>query len=231
MTGQRAKVTIEGDKYENAAENILGEILSLVRVAWQRDYGIDFYCSVQLSSGKAAQTTRDLFALQVGGPGKTVAYGGFRKGEKLLHQIEWLKSLTVPFFYGRLSTDRQKIDLYSMSPVWRVFFRSPNPFKITWVLQDPTDDLFTIGEPEPKRAKKAFGDGNSWQVNLGPPILSRTQTELQSPEIADQAVALLRDWLQLDWTTITRFQTGIAVTEFFMCWSTNTRDRTVIFRN
>ena len=221
MPGRRAKFTSTGDQYENSTVAILGEILSLVHVPWQRDYGVDFYCSVRLSSGTAAQTTRDLFALQVGGPEKKVTYGGFSKGKSLFYQIEWLKSFTIPFFYGRVSTDRQRIDLYSMSPVWRVFFRSPDPFKITCVLQDATDELFTIEEAEAKRTKQAIADGNSWQVNLGPPILSRSQTELQKPEIADQAVALLRDWLQLDWTTIIRFQTGIAVTEFFMSWSTN----------
>lgn len=224
MPGQQADFAVQGDRYETAAQHVLGEILNLIQVPRQRDFGIDFYCSVRLRSGSLVQTTRDLFGLQVGGPSKTLAYGGLRKGNPRPHEIEWLKSLTVPLFYARVSGDRERVGVYSMSPVWRILFRSPGAFEIICEFEDPSDNLFTIKPEQPTAAKQdgTFGDGNVWRINLGPPILSATAKDFQDPEFAEQAKSLLLTWLQLDWTTVVRFQVRVALTDFIQSWKTNT---------
>jgi hypothetical protein len=226
MPGQQANFAIEGDRYEITVQNILMSILSMVNIPRQRDFGIDFYCSVLLRSGNFAQTTRDLFALQVGGRSKPITYGGLRNGIPCQYEIDWLKSLTIPIFHARISADRETVDIFSLLPVWRIFFRSPSPFKIECEFQEPSEDLFTLPDeqPTPSNEEGAFGDGNIWRVNLGPPILSVTKRNLDASEFADRAKMLLRLWLQPSWTTIVRFQTGIALTDFIMSWSTNSLD-------
>jgi hypothetical protein len=224
MPGQQPDFAIQGDRYETAAEHVLGGILNLISVPRQRDFGIDFYCSVRLKSGSAAQTTRDLFGLQVGGPGKIITYGGLREGKPRPYEIEWLKSLTIPIFYARVSGDRENVDLYSMSPVWRVLFQSPSAFEIRCEIEDPMTDLFTIQseQPRPTDQGNAFGDGNVWRINLGPPLLSVTARNLQDTKFAEQATNLLRPWLKVDWTTVVRFHARIALADFMVSWRTNT---------
>jgi hypothetical protein len=224
MAGQRANFSIKGSNFEIAANNILCPILNLTKFHWENDFGIDFYCSVLLESGKSSQTTRDLFALQVGGPGKALEYGGFDgKNEYKKHEIDWLKSLTTPFLYGRVSSDRQRIDLYTLAPAWQIFVRSPEPFKIEFEFQDPSAEGFTLPTPEPDLSQPPveFGDGRTWRINLGPPIISRTGQELENEKIKEETRTLLRDWLQIDWINVMRFHSGIALTEAFMSWCTN----------
>src|SRR5207249_4769590 len=166
MPGQQADFAIKGDLFEIAAENVLSEVLSMISVPRQRDYGIDFYCSVRFKFTKYAQTTRDLFALQVGGPDKTIEYGGLRDKTPLQYQIDWLKSLTIPLFFARVSNDRERVDVYSMSPIWRILFRSPGAFQIKCTFEEPTDEPFTIQaeQPIPFEGENSYGDANVWRI-------------------------------------------------------------------
>lgn len=84
--------------------------------------------------------------------------------------------------------------------------------------------MFKIEPEQPTAADQegAFGDGNVWRINLGPPILSATARDLRNPEFAERITTLLRTWLQLDWTTVVRFHARIALTDFIQSWRTNT---------
>jgi hypothetical protein len=224
MAGQRANFSIKGSNFETAANNILCPILNLTKFHWENDFGIDFYGSVLLPSGKSSQTTRDLFALQVGGPGKVLHYGGLDdKNKHKKHEIDWLKSLTTPFLYGRVSSDRQRIDLYTLAPALQIFVRSPEPFEIEFEFQDPSAEEFSFPTPEPDLSQPPveFGDGRTWRINLGPPIISTTAQELEDERIKEETRTLLRDWLHIDWINVMRFHSGIALTEAVMSWSTN----------
>lgn len=130
MPGQQPNFAVQGDRYETAAEHVLGEVLNLIPVPQERDFGIDFYSSVRLKSGNSGQTTRDLFGLQVGGPDKNLAYGGLRDAGPRAYEIEWLKSLTIPLFYARVSSDRERVDVYSMSPVGEFSFGRQAPSRL-----------------------------------------------------------------------------------------------------
>src|SRR5713226_3980074 len=127
MPGQQANFAIEGDRSEIAVQNILMQILSMVPVPRQRDFGIDFYCSVLLQSGNFAQTTRDLFALQVSGRGKPITYGGLRNGISYQYEIDWLNSLTIPIFHARVNAGRETVDIYSLLLCGEYFFAPQAP--------------------------------------------------------------------------------------------------------
>ncbi len=131
MPGQQLDFAIRGDQYETFAESLLLRFASPIRVPRPRDFGLDFYCSLRAAQGEVSQTTRQLFALQVGGPGKSLRYGGLADGRWKTYEIEWLKSLTVPLYFGSVDSELTRLRLHSLAPLWRVLFRSPGAFRMT----------------------------------------------------------------------------------------------------
>lgn len=122
MTGRQINVAVIGDKNEIAAMKLLLDICSPTQVARQRDFGIDFYCALTEPLAEGGVTTTTFFGLQVGGSGKLLAYGS-RGDEEHPWELDWLRRLTFPLYYGVISADRRALDIYSLSPVWRVLMQ------------------------------------------------------------------------------------------------------------
>ena len=230
MPGLQTDFADIGDQYETHAEAFLTAFAIPTRIPRARDYGADFYCVLKTQEGSKVVSTRDLFLLQVGGRGKSIGYGGMREGKPRHYEIEWLKSLTIPLLYGRVAADMTTIELFSMSPVWRVLLQSPAAFQIVCSLGEATDQVQKAVDPQRIYHPNTFGDCNRWEIDLGPPLLKATQTELRNPTFLASALELLKLCLDLYWQTVVRFQTRVAVSEFLSAWKTNSVEGVLLWQ-
>jgi hypothetical protein len=97
------------------------------------------------------------------------------------------------------------------------------PFRIRFALSDASSSQFTYVDPQPEPTPSAvgFGDGNTWNINLGPPLLQLTHQNLNDDTFRDFAVQVFRTWIRVDRETIARFHQGVSAIEAVQAWATN----------
>ena len=129
--------------------------------------------------------------------------------------IKWLAHhMDHPLFLCVVDKEKSLISLYTCIYLWRAVFLSrvePESIRIEYG-----------GEP---RMQVVTPNTLKYVVNLGPPILEQTITDIESKP--ETAYAALRDWIALDAANIARRRIGQVAVTTPTTWQTNVAPSTV----
>lgn len=224
MAGRRLDVDSIGESYEVFAQSLLGRIATLTRIGMKEDFGTDTYCQPRISITARTEAVTELCLLQVKGGNSPLTYGGIdNKQEWKGYEFEWLKNLWAPLYVAKVDYNYQKVDLYSLWPVWWVMWQCGSPFKVTFSFGDASESQHTFSHPSKDAAADAvgMGDGHIWAVDLGPPFLRLTHEQLNNESFRNQAVEIFRFWIQVDRRIIANYHTNVPMVEAVHSWVTN----------
>jgi hypothetical protein len=223
MAGHRLEIDSIGESYEVFAESVLSRIAALTRIGTKQEFGTDMYCLPRIKTTERMEAVTELCLLQVKGGRARLEYGGLLNGGWRAQEISWLKSLWAPLYLATVDDAYQRVNLYSLSPIWWVMWQCGTPFKIVCSWRESSEALHTFVQPEPDTTTTGaeYGDGRVWRIDLGPPILQLTHQSLNHDAFRDRAVDILRRWVSLDRQTVARFHTGIPFVQAFNKWATN----------
>jgi hypothetical protein len=221
VTGRQADVSVIGSQNETLAAYLIGGLAGPVKVPREHDFGIDFFCQLYSQGGAKSVGSDELFAMQVKGGTGGLHYGGLRDDKWLSYEIGWLRSVMVPLFLGRVHENPGTLELYSLGPVWRVFWQSAEPFKIECVTNPASTTIVELPEVERKSEKYLQGDGTCWSVPLGPPLLCLTDAQLADQSFVSNAKYVLRRQIGIERRNLLYFFQGVAVHERLASWATN----------
>jgi hypothetical protein len=228
MAGRRNILDSIGGTYEACVQLFVGRIATLVPVPRDKDFGIDFYCQPRVPTGPRTETLAELSSLQVKGGEAELAYGGKNeRGEWQEFEFTWLKSLATPLFLARVPRDCSAVELFSIWPLWWIFWRQhPSPFEVVFTTQPAGTGPNAWHEPQGEAIPDGagHGDGMRWTIDLGPPFLRLTAEELNDHAFRQRAVATLRTWIACDRLTLMRYHQFIPVMAGITKWATNSPD-------
>lgn len=224
MVGRRHEIDSTGESYELFAESVLSRIATLTRVGAKQDFGTDTYCLPRVRAAPRLETVTELCLLQVKGGSSTLKYGGLDpKGHWKGYELEWLKSLWAPLYLATVDNQYQRIDLFSLWPIWWVMWQSGTPFNLvcSWRGTANPTHVFSAPTKKPARYSSGQGDGQTWTIDLGPPFLQLTHQNLNDESFQREAVDIFRHWIQIDRQTIARFHARVPLVEAPCSWATN----------
>lgn len=223
MAGRRHEMDSIGESYEVFAESVLSRIAALTRVGTKTDFGTDTYCQPRIGAGSRMESVTELCLLQVKGGGSRLVYGGFEKGVWKGHEIDWLKSVWAPLYLATVDAEYQRVDLFSLWPIWWVMWQCDTPFKLVCSWREPAESAYEYSHPVKKAADagSTHGDGHTWEVELGPPLLSLTHQNLNDDRYRNHVVEILRYWISVDRQTVARFHARVPLIEANYSWTTN----------
>jgi len=224
MAGLRNKIDSIGESYEVFAESALSRIATLTRIGTKQDFGTDTYCQPRVSSSARMETVTELCLLQVKGGKSPLEYGGLdRKGVWKGYEFEWLKNLWAPLYLATVDAQYQRVDLFSLWPIWWVMWQCGTPFKIVCSWSEPQDAEYAFSQPTkaPANSADGQGEGHTWNVNLGPPLLRLTHQKLNDDNFKNNVVDIFRHWIRTDRQTVARFHARVPLVEANHSWLTN----------
>jgi hypothetical protein len=200
-----------------------------VKVPHEKDFGIDFYCQPRIPVGPQTETVAELCSIQVKGGVAKLAYGGLnQRGEWREYDFTWLRSLVTPQYLAHVNEGFSTVELYSIWPLWWIFWRQPFPFEVLFVTQPagtaPSDWQDPQSSPPPQPGAAGKSDGLQWTVNLGPPFLQLTGENLRDSEFRQHAIAVLRTWINFDRLMLMRYHQFIPWLTGITKWTTNCPD-------
>jgi len=155
-------------------------------------------------------------------------FGGVVNGKWKSYEIEWLRSLAVPLYLVRVSSDCSRIDLYSLWPIWIVLAQSRNPFRIICQCDEPESDPQVLRSRSAEVYEGSHGDAKEWTVPLGTPFLSFTQSDMNNPTFVAGAGALMSNWVAVDRRNVIHALLGAPYVKGIKEWATNDFARTVL---
>lgn len=200
----------------------------MVPIPREEDFGIDFSFQPRIPSGPYTETVAELGSLHVKGGGEGLAYGGFNvQGDWKQYACIWLRSLATPLDLARVDAACHAIECFSLWPLWRIFLQQAAlPCEVVFITRSAVDASYILQPPttapHPKGA--GHGDGMQWTVDLGPPILRLTKEGLESAELCQRAVAVLRTWMTYDRLILMRYHQSIFVLDSITKWRTDYPD-------
>lgn len=222
--GDRHKMDAIGESYEVFAESILNRFATLTRIGAKQDFGTDMYCHPRIESGLHTETVTELCMLQIKGGSAKLQYGG-RDDHKnwKSREFEWLKSLWAPIYLAHVDDKYLEVNIYSLWPIWWVLWQSPAPFKIKFLVRPATTTPHNCVHPVPHPSDDGVGcgDGQTWTIDLGPPMLQLNHQDLNNDLFRTQAIDIFRYWIRVDRQIVALFHTGIPFIEAVPQWVTN----------
>jgi hypothetical protein len=221
VTGKQTGFGVRGAQNEAVACDLIGRLSAPVKVPREHDFGADFFCQLYAPGEGTSVGVSEIFALQVKSESEELAFGGLRDQKWRDYEIAWLRTLAVPLLLGRVNATTAELRLYSLSPMWRVLWQTAQPFKITCSTEPPTSDGYERPDPTSGASGHVHGDGLSWTVPLGPPILKLTHASIADGRWLAAARDLLRWHVQLERRNLTRFHLRVAVHQCLQRWSSD----------
>jgi hypothetical protein len=224
MAGRRLDVDSIGESYEVFAESVLSRIATLTRIGTKQDFGTDTYCEPRVAVGARMEAVTELCLLQVKGGSSPLVYGGVDgAGQWKGYEFEWLKNLWAPLYLAAVDAEYQRVDLFSLWPTWWLMWQCGTPFKIVFSRRDATTSAYTWTQPTSELAASSagMGDGHTWTIDLGPPLLRLTHQHLNDDSFRNRAVEIFRYWIQADRQTVALFHTRVPFIRAILAWVTN----------
>ena len=225
MPGQRHRMDSQGESYEAFAKSVLGRIASLTRVETKQDFGADVYCQPRVPSGAHSEAVTELCLIQIKAVLRRSNMVGSTAGETgRATSSSRIRSLWAPLYLATVDVDYRRVDIFSAWPIWWVMWQCGAPFKVVCSWREMVDAPHQFVAPS-RGAEHALatesGDGRTWSVDLGPPILRLSHESLNDSVFVAKAVGVLRAWIQVDRQTVARFHANIPFVHAHHSWQTN----------
>ena len=180
----------EGNISEYFAQFVLSCLGTCVPVPHQEDIGADFHCTLATREGRILSFGAP-YLVQIKSEseakGNRLIYGWHppaKEGEKGVWkrtELEWLFSQENPLLVGIVDREQVKLSLYSTSALWMAYYNQPLPCQIVLVPNDPATATAHVPAPKPVPVQDCppnTGDNHSWEVKLGPPLISVTAQDI-----------------------------------------------------
>ena len=180
----------------------------------QEDIGVDFFCSLA-NKEKRRLTFHSPYMVQHGAAGtKEFVYGGYNKKTKKWRGegLKWLFSQELPLFVCVTDRKKARLRLYTTSVMWLVRYKFGNVTQIELCPEERHDPL--EDSRGAKIGKKGHGDGYTYRVPLGRPIVDLTILQLHTP-VFKKAVEALRVAIQTEQKNLTFRRLGVHVASWF----------------
>lgn len=180
----------------------------------QEDIGIDFFCSLAHRERRRL-TFHSPYMVQHGAAGtKEFVYGGYNKKTKKWRGegLQWLFSQELPLFLCVTDRKKARLRLYSTSVMWLVRYKFGNVTQIELCPDERHDPL--KDSKGARIGKKGHGNGYTYRVPLGRPIVDLTIQELQKP-ISEKARAALHAAIESEQKNLTLRRLGVHVATWF----------------
>ncbi|OHE85570.1 MAG: hypothetical protein A3G75_13710 [Verrucomicrobia bacterium RIFCSPLOWO2_12_FULL_64_8] len=217
MPGAQGYPWHEANRSEYLAQYFLTALGVSAPVIRQEDIGVDFYCALSHEENKKL-TFHSPYAVQAGSAAsKDFIYGGFApKDKKHLkwrkHGVEWLFAQEIPLFACTVDRSAARFRLYSTSAMWLLRYQFGLMTEIELCPDARHDPL-----RKSRRAridKKGKGDGYSYRVPLGNPVVDVTVPELEGEKL-DKAREAITVAIRLEQANITYRRLGVHVASWF----------------
>jgi hypothetical protein len=231
LTGRQQPFAWRGNRNELLASYILSCIAAVTHVRRPDDYGLDLLCALITQEQGAIQAGR-AFGVQVKSLGqKSLKYGGLnRKGEWKKYEIEWLFRQDQPILIAIADPKETCLKLYSTFRIWYLLLqRGTLPGQVELV---PDEELaqspMTISDGQwrydetlinPRMNREKPGDGISYKVPLGKPILSFSGSDDDSR--LNELRRVLDIWLEVDYRNVALIRGGVPYVWEYLKWETN----------
>ncbi len=214
----------DANRSEYLAQYFLSALGVSVPVLRQEDIGVDFQCALAKDVGRHKITFGAPFAVQVGSlEGKDFVYGGYasddaEKKKWRKEGIEWLFAQEIPFFVGTVDRVRSIFRLYATSPMWLLRINFPTMTELRLCPDECHDPLRESRSKELLTVATEHGDGYSYRVPLGNPIVQLTMADLEDEARATitKAREVLSFVIHFDQLNITYRRSGIKTSYWFL---------------
>jgi hypothetical protein len=194
----------EGDRSEYLATYFLSCIGLVNQTLRQEDIGIDFYC--QLSDNEAGVLTfGSPFLLQIKSNYSPILYGKKQSDKWTRTNIDWLFRIELPFFIGIIDKSEMKLSIYNTSTLHFLYYEEylmgNIPSQVEFTLNKYDEELL-IGRKEKYPIQNwespLKGDGFKHQANLGNPIITLTNDELDQKDLLKSKKDILRKIIKVE---------------------------------
>ncbi len=233
MPGLQLASFWEGNRAQLFATHVLSSVAAVVSVPVPMDFGHDLLCTLTRHEHRALYAGR-AFGVQVKAIGSPdIRYGGLNsRGEWKGYEIEWLYGQHQPLIVCIVDLKEWAVHLYSTQFMWWVRCQKRIPGEVVLTPDLRLDD-FSDAEgrsmvnryrstPLPKTAGGSdVGDGLSYSVPLGCPIVSVSVKDQEAAEFRNELRECLDRWLALDYRNLTYMRLGVPYVEELIHWETN----------
>lgn len=205
----------ESNQGEYLAQYFLSAFGVSTPVLRQEDIGVDFFCSLAKNEKKRL-TFHSPYMVQHGAAGtKEFVYGGYNKRTKKWRgeAIQWLFSQELPFFLCVTDRKEARMRLYSTSVMWLLRYKFGNMTQIE-LCPDENHDPLKKSKGAKIGKRREHGDGYTYRVPLGRPIVDLTILQLKKP-LLEKAVEALRIAIEVEQKNLTLRRLGVHVASWF----------------
>jgi len=232
MPGLQLASFWEGNRAELFATFVLSSVAAVVPVPRPMDFGIDLLCTMTNQNDHALNAGR-AFGVQVKSTSDREAkYGGLNdKGKWKKYEIDWLFGQDQPLLLCVADISSWRVQLYSTSYMWWLKWKKKQPLPGQVILvpdqclddfQEQTDeDRYPRTAIQGTAPGEVCGDGYSYRVPLGRPMVDVFLKEQDAPEYRDQVRKCLGYWLEQDYRNIAHHKTEVPFIEEWMDWTPN----------
>ncbi|HEX4825243.1 MAG TPA: hypothetical protein VFV19_13130 [Candidatus Polarisedimenticolaceae bacterium] len=233
MTGLQLASFWEGNRAQLFATYVLSSVAAVVPVPVPMDFGYDLLCTLTRRERHALFAGR-AFGVQVKSRSDPeIRYGGMNdRGDWKRYELEWLYEQQQSFVVCVVDLKEWRVNLYSTQFMWWVPWQKGMPGEVVLV---PDLSLGDFTEAEGRSMQNRYrasplpnasdgsrpGDGFSYRVPLGNPIVSVSVKEHEAAAFRDQVRRCLERWVGLDYRNLTHWRLKVPYVEEWITWVTN----------
>jgi len=179
MSGKQVFNWREGDRTEYLADFLLSALGMVTHIPRQEDIGVDFYCALA-DHEKGVTTFGFPFLAQVKSIEKPVVH--IKPPKRYRHQkgvmpdhLSWLYRQGLPMFLALVDKEDFSIRLFSLSPVWFLYYdreNCPDCSSLRLVPRTDGNDTGPVGPPRRLGKVTSSPESFEYEVDLGFPVAS-----------------------------------------------------------
>lgn len=185
MPGRRHKHFRSGDLNEELGIVLLKGIAAVAEVPRPEDVGIDAVATLLREGPDNFLIAEDSFYVQF-------KSSSVRKVKYSEHEVRWLESLKLPFFIGSVRKADAAIDLFATHRLSKALLERPYN-EIELALEPKMEAILGSLDTE---VEDIIDDYRC--VNVGPPLLSWSVSDLADSGFTQQAYAVLKPYLEAE---------------------------------
>lgn len=204
MPGNRYKSFRSGDLNEEFGMFMLRLLGAVAPVPRTEDVGVDAFLTLLHDEGPFLSAGRTCMVQLKSDSVDTVTFAARRDGQRGISEFEWLKRLSYPVFFARVSVG-QPLRIYTSNEL------------LGWMTSHPlAKQVAVCFSPERRRSPEDDEDGHV--VYLGTPILTVSLEDAGSPDVRSSCVQILDSWISLLTENLVTMTVGMVLGA---TWKTN----------